>query len=174
MEPSSCDVWATSVDLVSEVNGLLDAQEWVWGTAFYWQRSTCLVSGTKPKLTLFYHLCLGWGLGTGQYYVEQSTQNCFPVLCSFRIPGEKVAWLTGLWLVLILTLKGFVSWGKSFAVSSHEQLARLHEFFERIITHDWRGNGNPLQYSYLENTMNLVGCRTWGGKELDMTERLTT
>ena len=53
----------------------------------------------------------------------------FPSFCSFRIPGEKVTWLNGLWIVLILTLKHFVSWGKSFAVSSHGQLARLHDFF---------------------------------------------
>ena len=26
----------------------------------------------------------------GMYYVEQSRQNPFPVLCSFRIPGERV------------------------------------------------------------------------------------
>ena len=35
------------------------------------------------------------------------------------------------------------------------------------------GNGNPLQYSYLENFMDrksLVGYRSWGCKELDMTE----
>ena len=37
------------------------------------------------------------------------------------------------------------------------------------------GNGNPLQYSCLENPMDrgsLVGYRPWGCKELDMTERL--
>ena len=36
------------------------------------------------------------------------------------------------------------------------------------------GNGNPLQYSCLENPMNrsLVGYSPWGRKELDMTERL--
>ena len=35
------------------------------------------------------------------------------------------------------------------------------------------GSGNPLQYSYLENFMDrksLVGYRSWGCKELDMTE----
>ena len=31
------------------------------------------------------------------------------------------------------------------------------------------GNGNPLQYSYLENSM---GYNPWGCKESDMTERL--
>ena len=39
------------------------------------------------------------------------------------------------------------------------------------------GHGNPLQYSYLENShgqRNLVGCRPWGCKELDMTEQLST
>ena len=33
------------------------------------------------------------------------------------------------------------------------------------------GNGNPLQYSCLENVMeNLVGYSPWGRKELDTTE----
>ena len=36
------------------------------------------------------------------------------------------------------------------------------------------GNGNPLQYSCLENSMDRgVGCSPWGCKELDMTERLS-
>ena len=37
-------------------------------------------------------------------------------------------------------------------------------------------NGNPLQYSGLENSMDRGAWRAyspWGGKELDMTERLT-
>ena len=33
------------------------------------------------------------------------------------------------------------------------------------------GNGNPLQYSCLENAMeSLAGYSPWGHKELDMTE----
>ena len=39
------------------------------------------------------------------------------------------------------------------------------------------GNGNPLQYSGLENPhgqRSLVGCSPWGRKESDMTERLST
>ena len=39
-----------------------------------------------------------------------------------------------------------------------------------------RGDGNPLQYSCLENHMDkrsLVGCSPCGHKESDMTERLT-
>ena len=35
------------------------------------------------------------------------------------------------------------------------------------------GNGNPLQYSYLENQRSLVGYSSWGCKETDMTELLT-
>ena len=38
-----------------------------------------------------------------------------------------------------------------------------------------RGHGNPLQYSCLDNPhgqRSLVGCSSWGHKELDMTERL--
>ena len=37
------------------------------------------------------------------------------------------------------------------------------------------GNGNPLQYSYLENPMDggtWLGYSPWGHKELDTTERL--
>ena len=37
----------------------------------------------------------------------------------------------------------------------------------------WEGNGNPLQYSCLENPhgqRSLAGYSPWGGKELDMTE----
>ena len=37
------------------------------------------------------------------------------------------------------------------------------------------GNGNPLQYSCLENSMDgriLVGYSSWGRKESDTTERL--
>ena len=37
------------------------------------------------------------------------------------------------------------------------------------------GNGNPLQYSCLENAMDkgsLVGCRPWGPKEPDTTEQI--
>ena len=39
------------------------------------------------------------------------------------------------------------------------------------------GHGNPLQYSCLENPhglRSLVGYSSWGHKELDMTERLST
>ena len=39
------------------------------------------------------------------------------------------------------------------------------------------GNGNPLQYSYLEKShgwRNLVGYSPWGHKESDTTERLST
>ena len=39
------------------------------------------------------------------------------------------------------------------------------------------GHGNPLQYSCLENPhgqRSLAGCNTWGHKELDMTEWLST
>ena len=39
------------------------------------------------------------------------------------------------------------------------------------------GHGNPLQYSGLENPhgqRSLVGCSTWGHRESDATERLST
>ena len=34
------------------------------------------------------------------------------------------------------------------------------------------GNGNPFQYSCLENPMDAGGYIPWGCKELDMTEQL--
>ena len=34
------------------------------------------------------------------------------------------------------------------------------------------GNGNPLQYSCLENPMDRGAYRPWGCKELDMTEHI--
>ena len=39
------------------------------------------------------------------------------------------------------------------------------------------GHGNPLRYSCLENPhgqRSLAGCSTWGRKELDTTEQLST
>ena len=39
------------------------------------------------------------------------------------------------------------------------------------------GNGNPFQYSCLENAhgqRNLAGCSPWDRAELDLTERLNT
>ena len=35
------------------------------------------------------------------------------------------------------------------------------------------GNGYPLQYSFLENSMSLAGYSPWSHKELDTTERLS-
>ena len=37
-----------------------------------------------------------------------------------------------------------------------------------------KGNGNPLQYSCLENPIDRVGYSPWGRKELDTTELLHT
>ena len=53
------------------------------------------------------------------------------------------------------------------------------------VGHDWvtslsctgEGNGNPLQYSCLENPQgrgSLVGCRLWGRTESDTTEWLSS
>ena len=46
----------------------------------------------------------------------------------------------------------------------------------RFVRSSGEGNGNPLQYSCLENPhyqRSLEGYSPWGCKELDMTERLT-
>ena len=46
-----------------------------------------------------------------------------------------------------------------------------------LMTNDGDGNGNPLQYSCLENPhgpKSLAGYSPWGRKESDTTELLTT
>ena len=47
---------------------------------------------------------------------------------------------------------------------------RLHFDFSLSCTGE--GNGNPLQYSRLENPMDgsLVGCRLWGPTKSDITD----
>ena len=97
MEPSSCDVWATSVDLVSEVNWLLDAQ-WVWGTGCYWQRSTCLVSGTKCRL-IFSTICV-WGEAQGQGKVLCWTKNSEPLPSSLQLQNS---WRRGYLIKWVVT-----------------------------------------------------------------------
>lgn len=80
----------------------------------------CLESGTNLNW-LFSTICVYYeGQALRLYYVGQSTQNPFPILCIVRIIGRIRYWLNGLWLILILTLKCCLSWGKSSAVSSPE------------------------------------------------------
>ena len=86
-QPSPCGFYATSMDLVSEVNWLLrwavDAGKlllaetshvWSWGQ-HQTHSSLSFVSGMRVR-------------AVGLYYVGQSTQNPFPVICIFRIPGR--------------------------------------------------------------------------------------
>ena len=62
-----------------------------------------------------------------------------------------------------------------------KNLPRMQETQVRSIPGSGRspgeGNGYPLQYSCLENSMDkgrsLSGCSPWGLKESGMTERLT-
>ena len=52
-----------------------------------------------------------------------------------------------------------------------DKIERLHFHFSLLCITE--GNGNPLQYSCLENPRgrgSLVGCRLWGHTESDMTE----
>ena len=53
---------------------------------------------------------------------------------------------------------------------------RREEFYPDLIPISGRspgeGNSNLRHYSWLENSMDLVGYRPWGHKELDMTEQL--
>ena len=58
--------------------------------------------------------------------------------------------------------------GRAFAYNARDQgsIPRSGRF-------PGEGNGNPLQYSCLENLMDggaLVGCSPWGHEESDMTE----
>ena len=142
MEPSSCDVWATSVDLVSQVNWPLDAQ-WVWGTGCYWQRSTCLVSRIKCRLTLFYHLCLGWGSATGEDIVLNRALRTPSQFLQFQNSWRKSCLIK--WVVTCPdpNTQRFCVLGQVICSALHEQLARLHEFFERINSHDWRRKWQP-------------------------------
>ena len=46
----------------------------------------------------------------------------------------------------------------------------------KLFSFNREGNGNPLQYSCLENSMgqrSLAGCSPWDLKELDTTVQLT-
>ena len=69
------------------------------------------------------------------------------------------------------SLVGCSSWGHE----ESDTTERLHFYFS--ISCIGEGNGNPLQCSCLENPrenphrwQSLVGCRLWGGTELDTTE----
>ena len=61
---------------------------------------------------------------------------------------------------------GCSPWGRKESNTTEQ----LHFHFSLSCTEG--GNGNPLQYSCLENPRDgsLVGCRLWGHTELDMTE----
>ena len=62
--------------------------------------------------------------------------------------------------------------GKEFA--SNTGNAKDESAISGSGTSPGKGNGNPLQYSCLENPMDrsLVGYSPWGRKELDTTEQL--
>ena len=61
---------------------------------------------------------------------------------------------------------GYSPWGPE----ESDTTERLHFHFSLSCTGE--GNGNPLQYSCLENPRDrsLVGCRLWGHTEPDMTD----
>ena len=57
-----------------------------------------------------------------------------------------------------------------YALNSNAEVAEIKWFDEDL---QGEGNGNPLQYSCLENPMDragLVGCSLWGRTESDTTE----
>ena len=58
---------------------------------------TCLELGTIPRLTLLLSFVSGMRVrAMGLYYVGQSTENPFSVLCIFRIPGRIMHLIYGL------------------------------------------------------------------------------
>jgi len=64
------------------------------------------------------------------------------------------------------SLVGYSPWGRE----EPDTTERLHFHFSLSCIGE--GNGNPLQYSCLENPRDgsLVGCCLWGHTESDMTD----
>ena len=73
-----------------------------WETGCCWQRLHMF--GVGDNTWTYSSLSFVSGMrvrAVGLYYVGQSTQNPFPVLCIFRIPGRIMHLIYGLWFVLI-------------------------------------------------------------------------
>ena len=73
-----------------------------WGTGCCWQSPHMFGVGDNTQT----HSSLSFVSGMrvramGLYYVGQSTENPFSVLCIFRIPGRIMHLIYGLWFVLI-------------------------------------------------------------------------
>ena len=106
------------------------------GNWCYWQRSTCLVSGIKCRLTLFYHLCLGWGSATGEDIMLNRALRTPSQFLHFQNSWRKSCLIK--WVVTCPdpNTQRFCVLGQVICSALHEQVARLHEFFERISSHD--------------------------------------
>ena len=130
-------VWVPSADLVSEVNWLLDAQGGVGEPVAVGRDPACLESGTTPRLTLPYHLCMVWGSGPWDYITwgrALRTPAQFSAFSEFL--AKSCTWLNVLWLVLVLPPTCFPSWASRLHFPLLNRGTRLHEFFERI-TSQW-------------------------------------
>ena len=71
---------------------------------------------------------------------------------------------------------GFARWLSGKEPTCQCIRCKRREFDTWVRRSPGEGNGNPLQYSCLENSMDrsLVGYRPWGCKESDMTYRART
>ena len=97
-QSSPCGVWVTSVDLVSEVSWLLNAQ-WVWGNSVLLAEIPHVWSQGQISNWLFSTICV--------YHEDQDpgTRHSEPLPSSwiFRIPG-RITYLTFLWGDIFLCL----------------------------------------------------------------------
>ena len=86
-------------------------------------------------------------------YIQRRQRQPTPVLLPGKSHGRR-------------SLGGYSPWGRK-ELNMTEQ---VHFHFSLSSTGE--GNGNPLQYSCLENPRDrsLVGCRLWGHTESDVTE----
>ena len=87
---------------------------------------------------------------------DAGDMNLIPGPTPVLLPGKPHGWRS---------LVGCSPWDRW----ESDMTERLHFHFSLSCTGE--RNGNPLQYSCLENPRggNLVGCHLWGLTELDMT-----
>ena len=103
----------------------------------------CLESGTNPKLTLLYHLCLLWGSGLCNYIMwGRALRTPFQFSASSEFLAESGTWLSELWQKSVLSWSCHshaVCCGASHLLLPHlNRETRLWEFFERITSHEYK------------------------------------
>ena len=174
MEPSSCDVWVTSVDLVSEVS-CLECPVGVGNWLLLTEIPHVWYEGQNPD-SLFSTICV-WGEAQGQGNILCWTEQTEPLPRSLQFQNS---WRKSYLIKWVVTCPAPNT--QTFCVLGQVILQCPHvnnwpgymSFLKGLAVKTGEGNGSPLQYSYLENSMNLVGCSSWGCKDSDTTEWLTT